>query len=269
MSKTIGIIGCGWLGFPLGLSFLNDGYTIHGTTTSPEKLSQLKASGISPFLVSLFEDRIEGEIHSFLHSVTILIINIPPKLRSSQKENYVQKIKLLWDEIQKSTVRKVIFISSTSVYGETEGQVTEATLPKPITQSGKQLMEVETILKNHSSIDTTIVRFGGLIGPDRHPIYHLAGKKELPNGNDPINLIHLDDCIGIVKTIVEQGYWNELFNAVYPMHPPKKTYYTTQAQKRGLNIPEYLENGKSMGKEIHSRQLINVKKYTFKTSIEG
>lgn len=269
MTNTIGIMGCGWLGLPLAVAFVQNGYAVHGSTTSDAKLPQLKNMGIFPFLIILSEDGIDGDIHAFLSGISVLIVNVPPKLRGDRKENYVTKITLLWKAVKEAGVTKVIFVSSTSVYGETDIIVTETTPTAPITESGRQLVIAENTFSSDPHIDTTIVRFGGLIGPDRHPVNHFSGRKALQNGNDPVNLIHLDDCIVILKTIVEQGYWNELFNGVYPLHPSKKVYYTTEAKKRGLEPPEYLENLIPPGKTIYSVLLTTVKKYRFKTSIEG
>ncbi len=269
MNNTIGVLGCGWLGLPLAKSFLENGNTVYGTTTSNEKIKILDKAGIVPFLVSMNEDGIEGPISNFLRDVHILILNVPPKLRGSNKENYIKKMQMLHSVVKASGVKKIIFVSSTSVYGEVNGLVTEETPSKPKTESGKQLLASEHIFANDNLLQTTVVRFGGLIGPNRDPIKFLSGRRAISNGNDPINLIHLGDCIGILKTIVENGYWNEIFNGVYPHHPPKSEYYTLEAQKRGLKLPEYVENSAQKGKIISSDKLINVKKYRYTTSIIG
>jgi hypothetical protein len=84
-----------------------------------------------------------------------------------------------------------------------------------------------------------IIRFGGLIGPGRHPVAQLSGRKELSGGNDPVNLIHRADCIRLLRDAVSEPNWTGLLNAVYPEHPPKAVYYTAEAEKRGLAAPEY------------------------------
>ncbi len=267
MSNTIGIIGCGWLGLPLATSFVKTGYEVHGSTTSKEKVSELKGLGIKPFLIRLYEDRIEGDIRLFLSGVSVLMINVPPKLRGNNKENYERKMQLLHQFVKLSSVQKIIFVSSTSVYGDIDGVVTEASPTQPNTESGKQLVASEHLFQNDTDLETTIVRFGGLIGVDRHPVNHLAGRKELANGNEFINLIHLNDCIRILKLIVEEGYWNSVFNAVYPDHPIKASYYTKEAQKRGLKAPEYVRSDTPKGKKVDSYQLIRVKKFDFHTDI--
>lgn len=100
-----------------------------------------------------------------------LIINIPPKLRGNSTENFVEKIKNLIPFIEKSGIKKVLFVSSTSVYSDEDKVVTEETIPNPDTESGKQLFKCEKLLQENSHFETTILRFGGLIGEDRHPIY--------------------------------------------------------------------------------------------------
>ena len=262
-------MGCGWLGLPLAKAFIEDGYLVRGTTTSANKLGTLQKEGITPFLISLSEEKIEGNISGFLADMEVLVINIPPKLRGGNKENYIKKMQLLLESLKAAKTKKVIFVSSTSVYGDINTVVTEETIPQPSTESGKQLLASENLFKNNPEIQTTIIRFGGLIGPDRHPVTILSGRKALNNGNHPVNLIHLDDCISIISSVLKQHWWDEIFNAVYPFHPTKREYYSQEAVKRGLKIPEYSNTSPHHGIKIDSRRLIHVKKYIFKTSIQS
>ena len=186
--KQISILGCGWLGLPLAKSLLDIGYCIKGSTTSSDKISVLKNTGITPFNINLTEDKIEGEIDLFLVNSEILIIDIPPKLRRDSKDTsialsmtFVDKIQTLMPFIEKSSIEKVLFISSTSVYADDTSNalsVTEETKPLPDSESGKQLLVSERLLKSNPNFKTTIIRFGGLIGVDRHPIIFLAGRKK-------------------------------------------------------------------------------------------
>jgi len=89
------------------------------------------------------------------------------------------KINLLIPFIEKASVQKLIFISSTSVYADDNSLVSEDTIPMPTLESGKQLVAIENRLMENKNFKTTVVRFGGLIGKDRHPIRFLAGKKKL------------------------------------------------------------------------------------------
>jgi len=81
-----------------------------------------------------------------------------------------------------------------------------------------------------------------LYGGSRNPVRFLAGRKDLNNGTAPVNLIHREDCIGILKAIIGQDAFGYIFNAVIPQHPSKKEYYTKQAVTLGLEPPTYNTN---------------------------
>lgn len=264
--EQISILGCGWLGLPLAKSLLEKGFSVKGSTTSLEKISSLKNIGIEAFQIEISEREIKGETISFLENSEILIIDIPPKLRSISSENFVQKIKNLISFIEKSTVEKVIFISSTAVYADDNSIVSEETKPQPVTESGKQLLEVEQLLQNNKNFKTTLLRFGGLIGEDRHPIHFLSGRKSLENPEAPINLIHQTDCIGIIEEIIKQNAWNATFNAVAPFHPTRKEYYTQKARSLNLALPEFEEGKISIGKTILSDKVAMVLNYKFQNT---
>jgi len=262
--KQISILGCGWLGMPLAKSLLEKGFSVKGSTTSLEKISALESNGIQPFQIELSETEIKGEIDSFLANSEILIIDIPPKLRSISSENFVKKIQNLIPFIEKAKIEKVIFISSTSVYSDDNAFVTETTKPNPETESGKQLLATEILLQSNENFKTTVVRFGGLIGDDRHPIHFLAGRKNIENPEAPINLIHQEDCIGIIEAIVKQECWNETFNSVAPFHPSRTAYYTQKALEQNLPLPEFDQTKISIGKTILSDKLGITLDYKFK-----
>lgn len=259
----ISILGCGWLGLPLAKALLSKGFSVKGSTTSDDKIAIVKNAGIAPFLIALSENKTTGNLTEFLENSKILIIDVPPKLRGLGTENFVSKIRNIIPFIEKSSVEKVLFISSTSVYNDGDAFVTEETIAKPDTESGKQLLETEQLLQNNSHFKTTILRFGGLIGEDRHPIKFLAGRENLDNPDTPVNLIHQEDCIGIILKIIETDSWDETFNAVAPSHPSRKLYYTQKAMDLNLALPKFNSERNSGGKIILSARIETVLNYTF------
>ena len=261
----ISILGCGWLGLPLAKTLLEKGFSVNGSTTSENKLSILEYSGIKPFLVAVSSEGIQGNLNSFLNDSEILIIDIPPKLKGDANGNFVAKIQNLASEIEKYSIKKVLFISSTSVYADTEdiSVITEEDIPNPDTESGRQLFESENLLLNNLKFITTVLRFGGLIGEDRHPVKFLSGRENIENPNGPINLIHQKDCIGAILKIIEKDSWNQVFNAVAPIHPTRKEYYTQKAESLGLDLPKFNVEKKSVGKIIDSNKLEAILEYSF------
>lgn len=263
MIKQISILGCGWLGFPLAKSLIKNGFSIKGSSTSSNKISLLTSAQVNAYLLELSGHNIKGDITSFLENSEVLIIDIPPKLRGNSNDNFVSKIEILIPYIEKSTVKKVIFISSTSVYPDDNSTIFEETTPKPESDSGKQLWETEMLLNKNRCFKTTIVRFGGLIGTDRHPVYFLAGRRNVENPDAPINLIHQTDCIGIINRIITMDCFGETFNAVAPFHPSRKEYYSQKAIALQLIIPEFLIDQPSFGKNISSEKVETVLNYSF------
>lgn len=264
----IAVLGCGWLGFPLAEKLVSEGFRVNGSTTSEKKITLLKENGIIPFQILLTVNETQGAVDAFLKDSEILIIDIPPGLRNATNEGsvkvFVSKIEKLLPYIEKSSVQKVIFISSTSVYPDTNADITEEIIPAPDTESGKQLLAVEKILQQNPNFKTTIIRFGGLIGPDRHPIKMLAGKENLSNPEALINLIHQEDCIGIITKIIEEEVWDETFNAVTPFHPTRQEYYSKKAEEMNLLIPTFANDKPSVGKYISSEKIEKLLKYSFR-----
>jgi nucleoside-diphosphate-sugar epimerase len=269
----VSILGCGWLGFPLAKKLIEIGFEVKGSTTTENKLAVLKSNKIVPYLLELTEHKISESISDFLDNSDILIIDIPPGLRkiteATSEKTFVNKIKTLLPFMENSTIEKVIFISSTSVYADTAtiSTVTEESVLHPDTESGKQLVEVENLLRNNSNFQTTIIRFGGLIGEDRNIVKMLTGKTNVANPDAPINLIHQQDCIEIICEILKQNCWNETFNAVAPNHPTRKKYYTEKAKQLHLTAPLFNENETNFGKIVSSEKLENVLGYTFKKQL--
>lgn len=268
--KQISILGCGWLGLPLAKAILKEGFSVKGSTTSVEKLKTLKNIGIQSFQFALETNAAPDVLADFLEGSQTLIIAIPPKLREKNKDysdaennSFVKKIENILPLIEKSTVEKVLFISSTAVYGEANTVVDENTIAIPVTESGKQLLEIEQLLLANTNFKTTILRFGGLIGEDRNPARFLAGKENVPNPEAPINLIHLEDCIGIIQKIISTDSWNLILNAVTPFHPTRKEYYTQKAISENLIPPTFNHEIPSIGKTILSDKLIETLDYKF------
>lgn len=251
----ISILGCGWLGLPLAKALIDNGYLVKGSTTSQNKLALLDNNGIRPYLISLSQNEVNGDIAGFLEHSEILIIDVPPKLRTDTTENFVAKIKNLIPHIELAAIPKIIFVSSTSVYADDNTAITETTVAVPETESGRQLLDTEALLMDNKNFNTTAIRFAGLIGEDRHPVRFLAAKENVENPDAPINFIHQLDCIGIILRIIQKDAWNQVFNAATPYHPNRESYYTSKALANGLLPPTFNHDKKTVGKTILSHKL--------------
>lgn len=237
-NNTISILGCGWLGLPLARHFAGEGFRVKGSTTSQEKFDEIRAAGAEPFRIILGEG-IEGDAQAFLQS-DILVVDVPPERREDIVEYHVAQFSALIDALVDSPVRHLLMVSSTSVYASLNGVVTEADALDPDaadSPAGRALLYVEEMLRSESSFSTSVVRFGGLIGANRSPANYLSRMAAIAEPDQPMNLIHRDDCIGIIDTIVRQGAWGEVFNGCAPVHPKRRDYYGAAAAVAGVALP--------------------------------
>ncbi|WP_242919159.1 SDR family oxidoreductase [Pontibacter liquoris] len=260
----ISIMGCGWLGLPLAGNLVQAGYRVNGSTTSPAKLPVLGQMGITPFLINLQETTPGQEIlHDFLNA-KVLVLNIPPLLRADGGESYLQQMHLLLKALLTSPVNRILFVSSTSVYQDLNRLVTEEDIVFTDEQEpGNMLRRAEKLISGREEWLTTIVRFGGLVGGSRQPGRFLAGKQNVPQGDAPVNLIHLEDCLAILQRIIEQEKWGQTFNACAGEHPLRREFYTKAAEALGLTPPQFADMDKTSFKLIKSQKLQDELAYTF------
>jgi nucleoside-diphosphate-sugar epimerase len=109
-------------------------------------------------------------------------------------------------QLQKAP-RLVLWVSSTSVYGDFKGDwVSELTQPEPNTFSGKILLAAEKIIQQ-IPCETSVIRFSGIYGPGRTRLLGqvLAGKGRPSSPEQWSNRVHADDCGGILSHLVEYG----------------------------------------------------------------
>lgn len=259
--RTISILGCGWLGVSLGRFLVDQGFFVKGSVTHTDKFDLLKTCGISPFRVTVNETGIESD-NLFFFETDVLIILIPPRRIDGIERIFPAQIAQLITVILKYEIRKVIFISSTSVYPENRQKAKETDVLSPDKPSGKALVQAENLLRTQINFETTIIRFGGLIGADRNPARFLQ-KSGVPVANVPVNLIHQDDCIGIISAILEQKLWGETLNACCPEHPMKRDFYGKAAEISGLPLPDISDQEEAY-KIVDSSKLKRLLKYKFK-----
>lgn len=242
---NVSVLGCGWLGKPLAVSLLNEGFAVKGSTTSEEKIETLESLGIETYLVDISEFE---EFDTFLDS-DILIIAITSK-NSDDFERLIQ-------QIEASSIQKVIFISSTSVYPNTNAVVTEETKVKET-----PLSIIEDLFRKNIFFETTIIRFSGLFGGKRHPSNWFTDGRKIPQPKGFVNMIHQEDCIEIIQEIIAQNCWNTIFNASCSHHPTRREFYTLAKVSKGFAVPEFKED-EVLYKIISSEKLEKTLDYTF------
>ncbi len=244
------IIGMGWIGLPLAKKLVMDGHRVIGTVTSEEKRRRITDEGIECWVLNSDNSQISTKI---IEQTESLIVTIPPFPPSEEYAQYLLKIVNQFGEVP------LLYTSSIGVYegyGEFKEDSSQLLNIHPVRQAEKVLTEY--------NCNTTLVRLGGLFGPNRHPIKFLAGRT-FNKPDTHINFIHLNDAVGIIAALIEQPL-DGVVNAVYPEFPSKSDYYTKAALHYKLPIPDF-SNAEQKERRIYSERVTKELNYKFLESI--
>ncbi len=260
----ISILGAGWLGLPLAIRLKEDGYNVKASTTSPDKLNVLSGHKIQPFLLKLDSDMRNISILEDFLDTDLLLINIPPGTKKDPDNDvHVRQMELLAQKLRQRPVSRIIYVSSTSVYADRDGEAIRE--DESVQVGNRVLFEAEEVVRSLDT-DYCILRMGGLTGYDRNLVRFFAGKKKLKGGENPVNLIHRDDCVAIIASLIgtdNPEAWNEAYNCCSPVHPLKKDFYTGLARRFELPLPEFISGDRSGWKMISPDKLISCLGYRY------
>lgn len=269
--KNIHIMGLGWLGLAVTDTLLEYNARVSGSVTSIEKQDSLQSASLSVDVFNLYTPVSEQSTNkqqalaSRFNNATLLL-NIPPGRKDFHKGTFVANMTALIDYAMDHGLQQLIFISTTSVFGEQHTVVNNDTALSPKTESGKAHQAIEAYLSKHYLSMSKIVRPSGLIGPNsiqtveshpkrhktRHPIHTLCHKTDIPNGRDPVNLIHQFDVIQAILALLTKSVDSHAFNLSALQHPSRQEYYQWCAQQLSLPIPGFATDTKKrqLGKLI-------------------
>ena len=179
----IALLGAGWLGEPLAHQLQTTGYQVQCSTTSADKAARLQTAGLASTVLQVTPTGIRGSVDDFF-AADILILTLPPGGRSNPAvaTDYPAKVRHLIAAAQAGKIQHVLFTSSTGVYGDTDGWVSEDDVLRPNTPSGQALQVVEQELRAAFGARLTILRLAGLAGADRQPGRWFAGRQNLLDG---------------------------------------------------------------------------------------
>lgn len=258
----IGVLGCGWLGLPLATHLKNGKNKVSGTTTKQEKLSLLENEGIEAFQIEITPELIKGDINSFLANLDALIIDFPPRIRSRSADLFIEEINHLMNKLNSEKhLQKIIYISSTSVFRDTAEFKTydEAYLFSDYERKDNPLLKAESLLLENLGKRLKVLRCGGLIGFDRHPVKYLSGRKDFANPGAPVNMTYHKDAIMICQELINNfdKLENYIFHAVHPEEISRKEFYQKAAKDFSLKVPEFDHQKKQKGKRILSTHTLD------------
>lgn len=248
----ISIVGCGWLGQPLAQQLYQCGHSIVATTRSEEKRFVFQQQGFQGLIYHL-GDACQSDSFSLIVQSSLLIVNLPPGGRQIQAAFYIKNICQLITQARLQGVSKLIFISTTAVYGELEGELNERSCIAPVTESAKAHKIIEQHVVAEFAQQACILRLAGLVGQDRHPAKYLAGRHDIALGSQHVNLVHQQDVIQAIESIIRNEAYGHIYHLCAHDHPSRRDYYHWACAKLALPLPEFIEElHPSTGKQINA-----------------
>ena len=200
-------------------------------------------------------------------SITHLVFAAAPNERSEQayRATYLQGLQNVIKAAQSPTLKRVIFISSTAVYGD-HGQdwVDETTPTDPVAFNGRILCETEnwlTTFGDHNQIHTISLRLSGIYGPHRNHLLERIrqGLAVAPKAYEHwVNRIHIEDAASAVVHILTVQSPLPLYLVTDSMPLPMRTLYEHLAKLVGGPIPPEGAPSRGVGsKRLSNARLIN------------
>jgi nucleoside-diphosphate-sugar epimerase len=197
MTERVLLIGCGDLGQRVARRFLARGDEVLALRRNPPAEA---ADGIQ---------WLRGDISSadglpaLPHGVTRLIHLPAPGAReaAAYRAVFVDGLKHVLDALDASRLKRIVFVSSSAVYGEHQGGwVDEDTPPAPLGSNGRILLEAEAALAARG-LHSTALRLAGLYGPGRLQLIERLRQGAAGAPTSPehwANRIHIDDAAAAV-----------------------------------------------------------------------
>ncbi|WP_058973515.1 SDR family oxidoreductase [Type-D symbiont of Plautia stali] len=257
--KKVAIVGLGWLGMPLAMALTARGWQVTGSKTSPDGVDAARRCGIEAFqLVLTPEIECEADELATLMAVDALVVTLPASRTVQGGEDYMQAVQNVVDTALAHKVPRIIFTSSSSVYGTGSGVMKESSALQPESVAGKTLVELENWLHDLPGTSVDVVRLAGLVGPNRHPGRFLAGKTGLDNGGHAVNLVHLDDVVDAIVLLLQTPKGGRVYNLCASKHPARDDFYPFVSKQLGLVPPTFAaEAERTAGKVVDGSKICN------------
>lgn len=254
--KKVAIVGLGWLGMPLATALTARGWQVTGSKTTPDGVEAARMCGIESCELRLTPElECDADELEALLSVDALVVTLPASRTAEGGENYLRAVQNLVDSALAFNVPRIIFTSSTSVYGSGGGMMKENSPLQPVTVAGKTLVELENWLHDLPGTSVDILRLSGLVGPQRHPGRFLSGKTNVPDGEHGVNLVHLDDVVAAITLLLQTPKGGHIYNLSAPAHPARQQFYPAVAQQLGLTPPTFVAAADKNGKLIDGSKI--------------
>lgn len=271
------IVGCGYVGLPLGAELVRQGHEVFGVRRSADASAELEAAGIRP----LVADVTAAATLTPLPGPWDWVVNCVSSAGGGAEDYrrvYLEGTKTLLRWLADRPPRKFVYTSSTSVYGQTDGALVKETAPtEPLLETGRILVETENVLleaARQSGFPAVILRVAGIYGRGRgHLLKQFLNNEARLDGAGEryLNMIQRDDVVGAIIAALQSARPGEVFNVVDDEPVTQATYFRWLAEELGKDpppcAPEEPDAARKRGvtnKKVSNRKLKMELGYQFK-----
>jgi len=236
------IFGCGYLGKRVASRWLECGHDVFVSTRSNQRADDFSKQGLRPIVCDITEPTSLANLPST--ETVLFAVGFDRTSGRSISEVYGDGLRNVLHALP-SSIQRMIYISSTGVYSQDDGQwVNEDSTCQPKREGGKACLAAEQLLANHPiGAKTNVLRLAGIYGPERVPRLNdvKAGKPLAAPSHGHLNLIHVDDAADIAVAVDQRAAVPRTY-LVSDGHPVlRREYYCEIARLLGANEPQFTE----------------------------
>ncbi len=239
------IVGCGYVGSPLGTKLAQLGHEVFGVRRSADAAATLQAAGIHPLTADItnFDDlkKLPGPFDWVVNTVSSSHGGV-----EEYRAVYFNGTRNLIEWLAPALPRKFVYTSSTGVYGQTDGsQVKESSPTEPAGETARVLLETERLLlaaAREKNFPAVILRVAGIYGPGRGHLFQQYLRNEARiegQGGRLMNMIHRDDLVGCLVAALQSGRPGEIYNAVDDEPVTQLHFFRWLSETLGKEMPPF------------------------------
>jgi nucleoside-diphosphate-sugar epimerase len=239
------IVGCGYVGLPLGAELVRLGHEVFGLTLSGQRAAEMQAAGLQPLQADITRPEELARLPRGLDWVVNTVSSRKGGLEEYRRV-YLEGTRQLLAWLEAAPPRKFVYTSSTSVYGQTDGSITKESSPaEPAGELGKVLAQTERLLLEAArarKFPAIVVRVAGIYGPGRGHLFlqYLQDQARIAGrGERLINMIHRDDVVACLAATLASGRAGEIYNAVDDEPVPQIHFFRWLSETLGKNMPPF------------------------------
>lgn len=236
------VVGCGYLGERVARRWLDAGSRVMATTRRPDRAAAFADRGFVPLVADVTAATVDWSALAAVPDLATVFwaVGFDHSAGTTHRDVHVAGLGRLLDALPAGC--RVILSSSTGVWGDEGGRVVDETTPvSPARESGRVLVEAETLLRDHPRGPGVALRFAGLYGPGRLPrLADLrAGRPLAVDPDSWLNMIHVDDAARAVCGVADLASPRPLY-VVSDDHPVlRRDWYARLAAAAGGPPPTF------------------------------